>query len=557
MAFSLLPALRPRDWHSTICVRVCRKWEYRGGTDDGPIQHVDLVLVDEQGNSMYGEIPAQEVQAKSPLIEENGIYVISRFRVSNAKSGYRPVDARYMVEFTLHTTVSAARTDMPDFPKHAYKIVPIDALPAHAGDTKNFLDTIGTLVGVSDVHTVHLPNKPVPTLSRHIILRDLSYSEIKITLWGQRATAFTTAGVYNASDAKPIVVLFVGGLMKSFQGNYYLSANAASRWYFNPSIPEARQFYASLHNQRLEIRSVPVPVEQEGHGQLPAQLEEKTLRELNDMGPYEFAENGYRCTVTIGRLVPNASWWFPSCTKCSKSCVPDGAGYRCNPCSNTSFKFKYKLCFMALDGTDEGEMICFGDVARRIVGKPVQQVLRTSTSSNAYPPDIARLASLRFTFVVTMTQQSYYKAQKTYNVTSVVTSYGQQVAAPPAPEDGNNGQPGAADADVAIAATPVTEDGLSLQMLENTPPPKVHEDTPPVEKYKCDGSEKIKHSSARKRLILDSDDDEQPSLEEDEAHGSVGGTSPSTTHKSIVPAGTPAAKEKRPRRASSVSQESG
>lgn len=279
--FSLLPALRPHDWHSTIYVRVCRKWEYRGGTDDGPIQHVDLVLVDEQGNSMYGEIPAQEVQAKSPLIEENGIYVISRFRVSNAKSGYRPVDARYMVEFTLHTTVSAARTDMPDFPKHAYKIVPIDALPAHAGDTKNFLDTIGTLVGVSDVHTVHLPNKPVPTLSRHIILRDLSYSEIKITLWGQRATAFTTAGVYNASDAKPIVVLFVGGLMKSFQGNYYLSANAASRWYFNPSIPEARQFYASLHNQRLEIRSVPVPVEQEGHGQLPAQLEEKTLRELN------------------------------------------------------------------------------------------------------------------------------------------------------------------------------------------------------------------------------------------------------------------------------------
>jgi hypothetical protein len=122
---------------------------------------------------------------------------------------------------------------------------------------------------------------------------------------------------------------------------------------------------------------------------------------------------------------------------------------------------------MALDGTDEGEMICFGDVARRIVGKPVQQVMRTSTSSNAYPPDIARLASLRFTFVVTMTQQSYYKAQKTYNVTSVVTSYGQQVAAPPAPEDGNNGQPGAADADVAIAATPVTEDGLSLQMLEN------------------------------------------------------------------------------------------
>ena len=44
MAFALLPTLRPRDWRATVC----RKWEYHGGTDDGPIQHVDLVFVDEQ-----------------------------------------------------------------------------------------------------------------------------------------------------------------------------------------------------------------------------------------------------------------------------------------------------------------------------------------------------------------------------------------------------------------------------------------------------------------------------------------------------------------------------
>jgi hypothetical protein len=48
MAFDMLPALRPRHWRATVYVRVCRKWEYRGGTDDGPIQHVDLVLLDEQ-----------------------------------------------------------------------------------------------------------------------------------------------------------------------------------------------------------------------------------------------------------------------------------------------------------------------------------------------------------------------------------------------------------------------------------------------------------------------------------------------------------------------------
>jgi hypothetical protein len=40
---------------------------------------------------------------------------------------------------------------------------------------------------------------------------------MKITLWGHRAAAFSTDGVYNCDEATPIVVLFVGGLMKSYQ----------------------------------------------------------------------------------------------------------------------------------------------------------------------------------------------------------------------------------------------------------------------------------------------------------------------------------------------------
>jgi hypothetical protein len=99
------------------------------------------MVVDDGGFARYRRSNNARYVEKGPKRLDSGWVVPynSRFRVSNAKSGYRPVDACYMVEFTLHTMVSAARTDMPDFPKHAYKIVPIDALPAHAGDTKNFL----------------------------------------------------------------------------------------------------------------------------------------------------------------------------------------------------------------------------------------------------------------------------------------------------------------------------------------------------------------------------------------------------------------------------------
>ena len=48
MTFSPLSTLQPKDRHKTICVRVRRKWEFRGQNDDGPLQHVDLILADEQ-----------------------------------------------------------------------------------------------------------------------------------------------------------------------------------------------------------------------------------------------------------------------------------------------------------------------------------------------------------------------------------------------------------------------------------------------------------------------------------------------------------------------------
>lgn len=54
------------------------------------------------GNAIYAEIPGTEVETKAPL--EGGVYVISRFRVSNAKSGYKPapIPGPYMIVHMLH-----------------------------------------------------------------------------------------------------------------------------------------------------------------------------------------------------------------------------------------------------------------------------------------------------------------------------------------------------------------------------------------------------------------------------------------------------------------------
>lgn len=172
-------------------------------------------------------------------------------------------------------------------------------------------------------------------------------------------------------------------------------------------------------------------------------------------------------------------------------------------------------------------MICFGDVARQIIGKPVQQLLRTVTTGGPLPVDIAKIISRRFTFAVTLTQQSYYRQDRTYQVTSVVTAHGQHEPAPPVAQ---HGPPPSVDQRSATAPTtsnivhntltvvPADEVVLpslsgtggknSLALLASTPPLNVLvSDTPAAEPQSKEESGKDGRSSSRRKLVFDGNDD--------------------------------------------------
>jgi hypothetical protein len=46
MAYNLLSEIHNDSHQWTICALVSRLWLYRGGTDEGTLKHVDLVLLD-------------------------------------------------------------------------------------------------------------------------------------------------------------------------------------------------------------------------------------------------------------------------------------------------------------------------------------------------------------------------------------------------------------------------------------------------------------------------------------------------------------------------------
>ncbi|CAO2149978.1 unnamed protein product, partial [Urochloa humidicola] len=85
MAYRLLSTLQLNDHYATVCVRVTRKWEYRGPADDGAVQHIDLVVADKEGNVMHAKIPQEVLNDFINHIEVGHIYEMRRFRVANAK----------------------------------------------------------------------------------------------------------------------------------------------------------------------------------------------------------------------------------------------------------------------------------------------------------------------------------------------------------------------------------------------------------------------------------------------------------------------------------------
>ncbi|PUZ70291.1 hypothetical protein GQ55_2G215800 [Panicum hallii var. hallii] len=68
-------------------------------------------------------------------------------------------------------------------------------------------------------------------------------------------------------------------------------------------------------------------------------------------------------------------------------------------------------------------MIAFAGIAHRIVGKPVETVIRSAANRSTIPPDIAAIVSSKYTFSVAMAEESFRKEKKSYQLNGIITAY--------------------------------------------------------------------------------------------------------------------------------------
>ncbi|XP_062197913.1 replication factor A protein 1-like [Phragmites australis] len=426
MPYNLLSDINPSSIHWTIQVKVSRMWEFHGNTDEGPIKHLDLILLDEKNNAMYAEIPPDAISILKPKLNEGMVAVIKKFLVERAKTRFKAVDAPYMIKMNRLTNINKTGTYPPTFPEYTFRLTPFHKLNEYVNVDEKFHDVIGQVTAVSNSAVVRV-SKDRHQTKRVLKLQDLSENTLDVSLWGNRALEFNGEQVYEQGQKQAVIVIFVGTLYKKYGGPPFLSCTSACRWYINKQmIPEVQRFYQQLPQPSKPIEKITLV----SNATITTQVQPKTIMQLKKVDPFDQTDERYCCTVTISRLTPNQGWLYVSCRKCRSGTRLIGGTYKCNDtdCTEGDPEYRYKLCLIGTDGDGDLEFVLFGDVAQLLIGKPVI-VMRNKYRSDEIPLEIQNIVGQKFTFVVRISAKKFIRnpnADPSFEVIYIAEQFGKQ-----------------------------------------------------------------------------------------------------------------------------------
>jgi hypothetical protein len=126
------------------------------------------------------------------------------------------------------------------------------------------------------------------------------------------------------------------------------------------------------------------------------------------------------------------------------------------------------LSFYATDGTAKTEMFCFDTVARQIVGKPCEILVKSMNASTSIPTKLSSIIGLSFTFAINININSYYSRERIFNVNSVIEAHGRQQSISDIQESIEHEHPEKVD-DLPLTLTAQELPATAMQKLSTTP----------------------------------------------------------------------------------------
>jgi len=88
---------------------------------------------------MYVQIPPQRAEQLKDELQEGKVYMMSIFNCVEAKTTYRPVESRFIIQFTRFSN-DVLRPDLEaDYPFCTYNLIPFQDIPGPCGPPPRFL----------------------------------------------------------------------------------------------------------------------------------------------------------------------------------------------------------------------------------------------------------------------------------------------------------------------------------------------------------------------------------------------------------------------------------
>jgi len=136
---------------------------------------------------------------------------------------------------------------------------------------------VGIVTGVSPTSQYHGASRSTPSTKRLIYLSDPSF-EITVVLWGERAVAFDGEEMLRKTQDGPVLVLFVGTLVKPFEGRRSLSGGALCHWYIDEDLPEINALRTQLKGKIPVVKGISLLGQTAAEISAQVDLEQRLLR---------------------------------------------------------------------------------------------------------------------------------------------------------------------------------------------------------------------------------------------------------------------------------------
>lgn len=353
-----ISALNPYSNRWTIKARITSKTDIRSWSNpkgDGTLFSIDLL--DNEGTAIRATFFKAAVDKFFSILAEGNVYFFTAGKVKAANSKFSNIKNSYELTFDERSEIKEC-FEASDIKKQSYEFVSISNI--NSKEPNDVIDVLAIVKGASEVSEIVSAKQGGKMLSkRELTILDDSGAEIRLTLWGEKATS-PPAFPY---EEHPIVAF--KGLRVGDFGGRSLSAQGSTAIAFNPDLPEAVQ----LHTWRQQFQDGVLPTGQslssqgrDGGGASDGMDKRKFIHSIKDEG-LGFNEKPDFISIkgTVSFIKHENDPWYTACPTegCNKKVFETNDNkWSCEKC-NATFETCQRRFILSLTMSDHTAQVWF------------------------------------------------------------------------------------------------------------------------------------------------------------------------------------------------------